>query len=800
MAGYQILGIRSFLDTDKNKYVRYDAFFDRRWRFDDITELYKNPKKLLDDLQVPEEERHNLYYTVASCGDEKRKFEFQEILPFDLDGIDCDRREEYIDATLRVLAIDKEKTAIVFSGNGLHIIIRLPAPLLKDTFFDEYRAQYKAVCSKINKELERLRLPGKADVAIFDAARILRFPETLNIKPDKKDATKLRRVKCFVLRSQLLPQTFDLEEKSGLKKLDTANAISNEEWRRYKKTDGNAAFQECLFLKHAKENAAKISEPEWYAAASVIGRFKNGREQFHEISKTHPGYSQSETEEKLSQAIEASGPRTCRNINALWGGCKSCPHFEKVKSPAVIYGKDVIPTEASGFYDLIPSKDGGAPKHVPNYNDLLRAFNRDTPYFLDVETEQLWRYDGKCYRRFTGGFVAAWCEDVMEPKPKDAIRREFISKVRANNAKGREEIDKLFYDTTRGKINLQNGVLDIKTGSLFPHSSEYGFTYVLPYEYNAAASAPIFEKFMQEITLGRAALRATLLDFMAYSLWPEYDDHCFLWLSGSGRNGKSTYMDILREIVGIENTTAVMLEQFDNENYLEMMNRKLLNVSEESDQNKIPSSVLGTLKALCAAGKVMVSQKYEKPFVMKPTAKLVFASNNQPSIGNAQQAIASRMIVVPFELRLEDHEAGTSKTNPHILSDMKKELPGILNLILSQLRAQSEKPFFRVHRGEESKEALNDVLRDSDPVQRWLEDRITFVETSEIRVDLLHRDYKEYLGQDEQQYALNEVWFARKLRSKMGNRGQVKRMLDKDSRKKYTILKGVSLARTGKDF
>jgi predicted P-loop ATPase len=81
----------------------------------------------------------------------------------------------------------------------------------------------------------------------------------------------------------------------------------------------------CAFMRHARDNAAKLPEPEWFAWLSIIGRCKDGRKSAHEIGAAHGGYSYDETEEKLKRAVVDAGPRGCENIRKLSNACKDCP-------------------------------------------------------------------------------------------------------------------------------------------------------------------------------------------------------------------------------------------------------------------------------------------------------------------------------------------------------------------------------------------------------------------------------------------------------------------------------------------
>lgn len=788
---YQILSLRPKTYIRGGKEIQRqsdEVHYSQRWRFESIAEIFSNPKAVLDRNGVPEDERWNLFYTVAYCGEGKRLFDYQEIIPLDIDGINTEKLAEYETVIFDALKIDKEKTAVVASGNGLHFLIQTTNKLTSRDYFTEYRPQYKAICQKIDRALERAKLPGKPDPAVFDSARILRFPETENRKLDKKTGEIVRR-RCVVRRATLLPQHVDLEKLSGLPKYGPSDALAEDQTKRIRAADGNAAFEQCLFLKHVKEDAENITEPEWYAAASIVGRFKGGRELFHALSKPHAHYDAADTELKLSQSLENSGPRTCKNINSIWGGCATCPQFQKISSPVLIYSKEVIPSEAMGFYAPKIGKDG-APipgALIPQYEDLLRAFRRDFHYFVDVKSERIMIFNGKKWEHFHELSVHNWLNTVMNPTPKQTIRNEFFSLVISENHKTESEVEHFFYESTKGFVNLKNGVLELATMQLRDHSPELGFTYVLPFEYDPNATAPRFEKFIDEVTISRNEIKNTLLDFMAYTFVPGYTDHCFLWLAGGGRNGKSTFMYVLNMLLGKENVSHVMLDFFEDQTHLETLRHKLLNVSEESDAKRIPGKILGILKTLSGDGSLSVSQKYEKPIILHPYAKFIFASNVKPNLESVNPAIRARFILVPFDLELQTETE--NKIDYDIKEKLTAELPGILNLLLERLKGRMRG--FRVARNDVSTQALEDVLRDSDSVYEWLQERIEFAEGAETSVDILYSDYETFThdsrGEISDKFKVAKPWFTRKIVDRFNNKVWKKRKEDRGEKVRYLV-------------
>lgn len=92
----------------------------------------------------------------------------------------------------------------------------------------------------------------------------------------------------------------------------------------------------CAWIRHCRDDAAELAEPEWYAMLGIIGRCREGERLAHEWSSPYPRYSPEETAAKLRHALRAAGPRTCEHIRAHLGGeryCATCLAWDLAKSP-----------------------------------------------------------------------------------------------------------------------------------------------------------------------------------------------------------------------------------------------------------------------------------------------------------------------------------------------------------------------------------------------------------------------------------------------------------------------------------
>ena len=95
----------------------------------------------------------------------------------------------------------------------------------------------------------------------------------------------------------------------------------------------------CAWLRHCRDDAATLSEPEWYGMLGIVGRCEAGEQMAHEWSVPYPRYSKDETVRKLQHALADAGPRTCNTIRFDLGAdsyCRDCQHWGKIKSPIVL--------------------------------------------------------------------------------------------------------------------------------------------------------------------------------------------------------------------------------------------------------------------------------------------------------------------------------------------------------------------------------------------------------------------------------------------------------------------------------
>jgi len=141
-------------------------------------------------------------------------------------------------------------------------------------------------------------------------------------------------------------------------------------------TDGLDKLRKCPFIKFCEENAAKLSEPLWYAWITNAIRVKGGREYIHEYSKLYKKYSQVETDKKIAHALHASGPMSYEAIiERGWQGDQPIGFTHPIQ---LAYYKD-INDEIKKIKSLTDEKQkSDAIRKLIEYSSSLSHVERDS--------------------------------------------------------------------------------------------------------------------------------------------------------------------------------------------------------------------------------------------------------------------------------------------------------------------------------------------------------------------------------------------------------------------------------------
>lgn len=237
-------------------------------------------------------------------------------------------------------------------------------------------------------------------------------------------------------------------------------------------------------------------------------------------------------------------------------------------------------------------------------------------------------------------------------------------------------VDEKEFDTDPWLFNVQNGTIDLRTGKLRPHAPGDMITKIAPFDFDPKAQAPTWTAFLDRVLGGDVELLDFVQRAAGMAMAGEVRDHAFLFLYGQGRNGKSTFLNVLLEVFGEygrQIQADIVLKRKNDEHKTEFAN--LLGVR-AAVMNEVPKSRTfneGALKSLTGGDRIAARFMRGDPFDFKPTHSLFFAANNRPKVDDESDGFWRRMMLVPFEVQIPLDEI-----DPTLPEKLLEEAPGIL--------------------------------------------------------------------------------------------------------------------------
>lgn len=739
----QILGLRPYTDKKSGKEKLSEKFFEKGWRAETLEDILQNYQQLL--ANIPTEEHHNLYFTVADCHEESgRKLKLQHHIAIDVDGMFIKEKEDgsidetcftpVIEAFEKVTKLRKEQVGILFSGHGLWFYIRVAEPISDDEYFKQTRLYYKALADALNIEFKKRLLPCKTDPTAWSGARLSRMPGTWNIKKDKP------KRRAYVLQANIEEIDTDIKRLCGVPEIDSHHHVNTETLRKdFPPADVKEILHPsrgCNFLYWAMTNQKDVKEAEWFAVLGLAGRFPNGRELAHNFSKEHPGYDHDETELKLTHAL-FYGPRTCKGIEAISDKCKNCPHHNTaLVSPIMIRGEDYILTEKTGFRKQGFDANGNPKAGEPQISDLVRYFKREEGYFLTPgDTDIIEVFDGKIYKERSKLELLAYAQKKFVPEVKQNVKVEFYNNVLQENVK---QVD-ILQRFVENKVNFKNCVLDVTTREVLPHSNDYYFKNHLDCEYDPMAIAPNWEKFIYDVTCGDQEMMDVLQEYVGYAIASaECREQKALFLYGTGANGKSVFTDVMKALVGKTGYSALSLTDMQNPAARYSLVGKTINVSSEnSDRTSFEDA--SAFKALVVGEDILVKKLHVNESMYKGRVKFFILLNKMPKSRDDSDGFYRRMIVVPFRQQFSEALGNLDK---NIIDKLIKELPGIMNWALKGAERLLTQGKFTQCR--ESDKLLNQYKQDSSDINRFFSEVIEPSADGRVTRDEIFSAFKDW--------------------------------------------------------
>lgn len=285
-------------------------------------------------------------------------------------------------------------------------------------------------------------------------------------------------------------------------------------------------------------------------------------------------------------------------------------------------------------------------------------------------------------------------------------------------------------------LNLKNGLYNIKTKELKEHTPEVITTIQLNTKYNPKAEGPVFNKFINEV-VPDSDNRLLVQEMLGYSITSLNNAKKVFILEGRGDTGKSTFLNLIEDMLGKENISNVMLQKIGDRFNTAQLYGKVANIF--ADLPNVPLTENSIFKALTGGDKIQGERKGQDPFEFYNKAKLIFSCNELPAnYGDRSDAFYNRLIIIPF-----DNPVPKEKQDPFLRNKLKKELDYIFLWAMKGLKRLIENNF-KFTENEATQEILNNYKINSNNALLFLNESCELGEDRMVGRTELYNTYKEY--------------------------------------------------------
>ncbi len=196
-------------------------------------------------------------------------------------------------------------------------------------------------------------------------------------------------------------------------------------------------------------------------------------------------------------------------------------------------------------------------------------------------------------------------------------------------------------------IAFRNGIYDIEEDELLDFSPDIVITNKIDYDYNPNAYNELLDKTLNKLACNDKSVRALLEEAVGYCFYRRNELRKSFILTGDKKNGKSTYLSMLKELLGDENTAALDLNELGERFSSASLFGKLANIGDDIGDDFIANPAI--FKKIVSGDPIKGENKGQKEFFFAPYCKLLFSANSIPRIKDKSGAVLNRLVIIPFD-------------------------------------------------------------------------------------------------------------------------------------------------------
>lgn len=342
-------------------------------------------------------------------------------------------------------------------------------------------------------------------------------------------------------------------------------------------------------------------------------------------------------------------------------------------------------------------------KTSPQYRKMADYIVTHTPLALG-DDGFVYGYEKGVYKQNRDAIGEALIE-LLQNKYKSA----HVASVQQIATKMLKDRDQHIDLAIPGKVVVSNGILDLRTLVLAPHSPSHLATSKLPITWDPAAQCTRYLSWANSV--GIMEYLPILEEYIALALDSSRDKHHAVMLIGPSHSGKSTFIRFVQAVIGRENYSSASLHDLGKDKFTPaQLYGKLLNTSGDISSADIQD--ITKFLGMVGGDTIIAQHKYGQQFQMHNRALMIFSTNSPPAVPSAHaKAYRNRMMPFWFSRTFEGHENPAWERMV-----MAEELPGIFRRLVEAYQRTAE----RGHLPEVPSAFKEEFAGQSDRVLQWV--------------------------------------------------------------------------------
>lgn len=197
-------------------------------------------------------------------------------------------------------------------------------------------------------------------------------------------------------------------------------------------------------------------------------------------------------------------------------------------------------------------------------------------------------------------------------------------------------------------IAFKNGVYDISTDTLSGFSPDMVITNQIPWNYRPEAFSALADTTLNKMACQDPEIRQLLNECIGYCFYRRNELSVSMFLTGEKANGKSTFLQMLQDVLGTQNTSNLGLDELEERFAPATMFGKLANIGDDISDDFLRGKAIAHFKKIVSGNMLKAENKGTELFFYKPFVKLIFSANQIPRMKDRTGAVLRRMVIIPF--------------------------------------------------------------------------------------------------------------------------------------------------------